>query len=471
MLAVLVLGMSFLSGCGAERLRVDYRGYEASYAESSNRQLLLNLARLNQHHPTYFFKFGPISTQYRLQGTLSGTASQISGLYTNPLNKTITGGGTTGTTLEQDPTFTFIPVSDDTIAQQLLQPIQAEHFYVLFQQGWRLDQLMRLMVNRIEYKPKLNSDSIQVIRNVPSLDNLSGYLTFLRVSALAYELQRRGHLVVTGKSHYQVLMTHMDLKTMAAKDITDANAAGLIWKESDDGKYWELGKNVMEPQFKLNNPDFSDQLNSARICPQGSPGYNNPKNSRDLLVCEIANDPDVAVLTKALSLGPTLDILEAGFVVTGGTTATSPTDQSPSGSAQFVMRSLIGAMAGAAQEEDVFQKLLDSAPQCPPNATPAMEQQLHCQDPIPPAEQAPLLTLTWKHAFKSEDDEKALTNSLVELDYLGTTYKVADIKSEDPLSQISWNRDMFRIIAQLSSEITVDLSKFPLPTVLQIRPQ
>jgi hypothetical protein len=100
-----------------------------------------------------------------------------------------------------------------------------------------------------------------------------------------------------------------------------------------------------------------------------------------------------------------------------------------------------------------------------------VEQQLHCQDPIPLAEQVPLLTLTWKHAFKSEDDERALTNSLVELDYLGTTYKVADVKSDDPLSQVSWNRDMFRIIAQLSSEITVDLSKFPLPTVLQIRPQ
>src|SRR5277367_3966262 len=75
-----------LSGCAAKRLRLDYSGYENSYAESSNHQLLLNLARLNQHHPTYFFKLGPISTTYRMQGTLAGNASQAAGLYNNPLN-------------------------------------------------------------------------------------------------------------------------------------------------------------------------------------------------------------------------------------------------------------------------------------------------------------------------------------------------------------------------------------------------
>ena len=72
------------------------------------------------------------------------------------------------------------------------------------------------------------------------------------------------------------------------------------------------------------------------------------------------------------------------------------------------------------------------------------------------------MTLTW-------NDESSLTTSLVELNYLGKTYKVADEENNDPLVQSSWNRDMFRIIAQLSSQVTVDISKFPLPTVLQLR--
>lgn len=31
------------------------------------------------------------------------------------------------------------------------------------------------------------------------------------------------------------------------------------------------------------------------------------------------------------------------------------------------------------------------------------------------------------------------------------------------------NRDMFRLICRLSSQVTVDISKFPLPEVLQLR--
>jgi hypothetical protein len=31
-----------------------------------------------------------------------------------------------------------------------------------------------------------------------------------------------------------------------------------------------------------------------------------------------------------------------------------------------------------------------------------------------------------------------------------------------------WNRDMFRLIGDLTSEVTVDISKFPLPEILQL---
>jgi hypothetical protein len=31
-----------------------------------------------------------------------------------------------------------------------------------------------------------------------------------------------------------------------------------------------------------------------------------------------------------------------------------------------------------------------------------------------------------------------------------------------------WNRDMFRLINALTSQVTVDISKFPLPEILQL---
>src|ERR1700684_93107 len=72
MLAVLCIAILFLAGCAARALQGDYKGYVTAYAESSNRQMLLNLARLSEHHPTYFFKLGQITTNYRYQATLNG---------------------------------------------------------------------------------------------------------------------------------------------------------------------------------------------------------------------------------------------------------------------------------------------------------------------------------------------------------------------------------------------------------------
>ena len=203
MLALLILCVSFLSGCAARALRTDYKSYENSYAESSNRQMLLNLARLSEHHPTYFFKMGQITTNYRYQANFSGNGTYSPTGYPAGAG----GGGTPGGLYEKDPGFSFVPVNDDATARQLLQPMPAELFYVLFQQGWRVDQLMRLMVDHIEYKPDPKSDAVHTIRNVASKANLKDYLTFLRISALAYHLQRRGHLIFSADQKFQPVLT------------------------------------------------------------------------------------------------------------------------------------------------------------------------------------------------------------------------------------------------------------------------
>jgi len=41
-----------LSGCAPKRLKVDFTGFERAYAETSNQELLLNLARLENRDPT-----------------------------------------------------------------------------------------------------------------------------------------------------------------------------------------------------------------------------------------------------------------------------------------------------------------------------------------------------------------------------------------------------------------------------------
>ena len=432
--------MLMLSGCAARALRTDYKSYENSYAESSNRQMLLNLARLSEHHPTFFFKMGQITTGYRYQATLTGNGTYSPAGY--PAGPG--GGGIPGALYEKDPGFSFVPVNDDSTAQKLLQPMPAELFYVLFQQGWRVDQLMRLMVDHIEYKPDPSSGAVHTIRNVASEANLKDYLTFLRISALTYHLQRRGHLIFSADQKFQPVLTSGVTLTgnsaPQAKDIVDAWTKNLVWQQDPNNKdSWQLGQFVTLPKFIL------------------TPGYvpgdkDHPSNVKAYDV-----EIDMPELANVLSLGPTLQILDSnglGFGVLENSADLSKTGKTGQGSAQLVMRSLIGMMAAAAQEQKTFGGLMELA------------KKDKTQDPIPAVEMQPLLTLNWDRA-----DASHLTPVLTRLDYMGKTYMIADPDSDDPLKASSWNRDNFRILTQLVALITVDISKFPPQQILQLRTQ
>ncbi len=207
---MLVVGATLLlAGCGPRRVRIDYSNYENSYAVTSNHEELLNLARLQKHDPTYFFKLGQISSSYRMEASLASTG-QASAVTTTPAGALVpNGGGSPGLIYENDPSFTLIPVNDDTNASIMLKPIDSTVFYSLYLQGWRLDQLFRLTVSRIEFTvPTQSGCEVKVIRNLPppwydansnyANDGftLASYAEFLRVSAVIYALQRHGLLLL-----------------------------------------------------------------------------------------------------------------------------------------------------------------------------------------------------------------------------------------------------------------------------------
>jgi hypothetical protein len=79
---------------------------------------------------------------------------------------------------------------------------------------------------------------------------------------------------------------------------------------------------------------------------------------------------------------------------------------------------------------------------------------------VPAIERIPLLRLTGN----SEDGE---IEPIVQLTYRGTNYRIADKKNPEITDNQYWNRDVFRLINQLTSQVTVDISKFPLTEILQ----
>ena len=482
------LALLSLSGCAAKRMQVDFVGFEKVYAETSNRELLLNLARLQNHDPTYFFKLGTIQSAYRMSASVNGTGqkvtqgtgSLVAGQGIVGAGAAVVGSGTPTLTYENDPTFTFIPVNDETNAQLLLKPIQPETFYNLYLQGWRVDQLFRLMVDRIELTTPAadgHACSVETIRNVPPpvfskadaatdadyLRETSNYVTFLRISALVYGLQKHGHLLLRDSTR----VVPYDLKAgiaagsaaeiPKASDIANAAAKNQSWELDDKTKQWVLGQQMFSATFYLNP-------RPTQPVPPGA----QPDESLGQIKKNILLDGRMAGLENGRALDTALGVLAGGFSIEGAPTSEQQGDDSCSSvkktgvATHLVMRSLIGIMAAAAQEEAAFDALAKRNPVIP--VTQSSETPLTFLQAVPRIERVPSLRL--KHIAGDKG-----TKPLVELSYADTNYVITDSANPDTPENQYWNRDMFRLITQLTAQVTVDISKFPLPGFVQIRTQ
>jgi len=104
---------------------------------------------------------------------------------------------------------------------------------------------------------------------------------------------------------------------------------------------------------------------------------------------------------------------------------------------------------------------------------------------VPPIERLPVLRLNWPAEVKPPVSQFAsyARDYGLSVIYRGREYVVADVDTTKVVEldalhpkiddfareNETWNRDMFRLINELSSQVTVDISKFPLPDILQLR--
>ena len=448
-----------LTACGPKRMRADFIGFEKAYAETANREVLLNLARLQNHDTTYFFKLGQISSAYRMVASVTGAGNYV--IQGTGSGGNATGGGTPLMSFENDPSFTFIPVNDDVSAQLLLKPIPAQTLYNLFLQGWRIDQLFRLMVDRIELSSSAGPGkgcAVQTIRNVPPpvpttatgvdseyLVDAASYATFLRVSAIAYGLQKHGHLLLKGATNWVAFdslspVAAADSAAPKAADMAAAAAKNQSWEFDAKQNKWLLGQQVFGAQFYLNDPG-----NTAKET--------------------IQNDKRLAGLDNGDSLDNTINILRSGFSIEEAHTGASDAPACPDKgvSAHLVMRSLLGLMAAVAQEQAAFDAVVANNSVLPLLDKSRQEQQRTFAAQVPPIERLPAMRLKWGAADKYGPP-------LVGVNYAGTNYLVADSTDPELPENRYWNRDMFRLLNQLTAQVTVDISKFPLPGILNVHP-
>lgn len=175
-------------GCQtAHILEIEHNELSETFGDVSNRQLLLNLARLSQNEPAYFIQLGTFESQATVTGTTS-LGPETYGWNIDPLgshagfSKTAGLSGTLGGTISESPIFNFVPLTGDVFAKIFLTPISDQTVCdFLTKMNYYPDVIIRTMVHSIEIKSK--DGSVEFLNNEPLDDN--SYAKFI---VLCHEL-------------------------------------------------------------------------------------------------------------------------------------------------------------------------------------------------------------------------------------------------------------------------------------------
>ncbi|HTX66054.1 MAG TPA: hypothetical protein VMD31_09800 [Opitutaceae bacterium] len=466
--------------CATKQFEPDFTTYSEAYAQNQNWQMLLNIARLDQGYPSYFLAIGAIhllrnqTGSLQGAGTMSRTAGQtvttaVSRTVSNVLSGTLTPNASTNV----QPSFDFIPINSTEAAQQLLAPISIDAFNTLYQQGWPVDELLRVMVERIEvdfYGPN-GKDNRLVLTNSPArAENWRLFARFLRACEVVRELQKKGGLRlvaeeapakpddVAGRQGPYVDAGSSSGAAAPAKgggkgkgagaggaaDDTSGSKGGAAEKqityrfEADPTILNEVLADLsQDPSFRLAGPEEREEQQAAQaraeaLGPpdQAGPMWNFSQVFKSPLTVS-SGSPEVPAVTQADEGQP------------------PPPRRPKPGTVHtvLVLRSFRNMLDAAAQEQRAWDAL-------------AGDSSLHFLDYVPARQRQPVLRTDWS------GKQTPLLPPVISVTFHGQHYAITDPKDGDPLDVDSrWNRDVFRLLIDLSAQVSVDITKFQRPVL------
>jgi hypothetical protein len=144
LLASIVLSLPGCASFGPPSVDRDRFDYINAIASSWKQQTLLNIVKLRYADTPVFLEVGQIISGYQLEGTVSVAGT---------LNSSIAIGdvlslGTAGRYTDR-PTITYTPLTGAHFIHVLMTPVPPPALFTLIEQGWPVDMLMQIGVQRI----------------------------------------------------------------------------------------------------------------------------------------------------------------------------------------------------------------------------------------------------------------------------------------------------------------------------------
>jgi hypothetical protein len=464
--------LPLLASCAGTTMHSHFRDYNAAYADALNEQMLLNLARLENGHPAYYLAIGAIDDRLTVSssaavgntGTFTDSKTTVAppGAITR-LFQSVFGYNASGTvTRTSSPEFQFIPLNNEAVAKQVLQPISTEVFLQLYQQGYPIDQLLRIMIERIE-TPTLQSGEQLVLVNSPTCGSPEYYERFLRACAILRTLQMHGYLSLQARPELDPLgpvsfssgqsghsgqpqgpeaggsasMAREGGSNPTLKDFTDAEDKDLLLTNKNSS--WLIYRKREIPKFLLRyeptetaTNDSSKQETHAQL--KGGEMSVDMRSYVNTVIAFLKTDPNYNDPDDYSAITNVVGALASGISIQ---TDVGNIDNTTT---RLVLRSFNRTMEAVASEQVGFEALGKS--------------DTHFASVVPDFERRPILQMMWTNTTTS------LVPPLETIHYAAKTYQITD-PVMDPLNPaVTWNRDVFRLLVDLSSQVTVDISKF-----------
>jgi len=467
--------LPLLVSCAGTTMHNHFRDYNAAYADALNEQMLLNLARLENGHPAYYLAIGAIDDRLTVSssatagntGTFTDSKSAVSPGAITRLFQSVFGYNASGAvTRTSSPEFQFIPLNNEAVAEQVLQPISTEVFLQLYQQGYPIDQLLRIMIERIE-TPTLQSGEQLVLVNSPTCGSPEYYERFLRACAMLRTLQMHGYLSLQARPELDPLgpvsfssgggqpgrsgptqgaepngsaaMAKDGGSNPTLKDFTDAEDKNLLL--TNKNSTWLIYRKRTVPKFVLRYEPAETATDEGSRHASRSPAKGGEQlegeamgNYMNMVIAFLKTDPNYSNPNDYSAITNVVGALASGISIQ------TDVGSSDNTTTRLVLRSFNRTMEAVAGEQAGFEALCKS--------------EANSMSMVPDFERRPILQMMWTNRPAS------LVPPLDTIHYAGKTYQITD-PVMDPLNPAAtWNRDVFCLLVDLSSQVTVDISKF-----------
>ncbi len=144
LLASIVLSLPGCSSFGPPSVDRDRFDYINAVASSWKQQTLLNIVKLRYADTPVFLEVGQIISGYQLEGTVAVGGSLNSASAVGDILSLGTAGRYT-----DRPTITYTPLTGAHFMHVLMTPIPPPALFMLVEQGWPVDMLLQIGVQRI----------------------------------------------------------------------------------------------------------------------------------------------------------------------------------------------------------------------------------------------------------------------------------------------------------------------------------